>query len=87
MGLQLTSNQTNAYQKHFAKRFISTLKDTLVMEQFAQKRTAPSGQGADTVRFFVEPEANMADVIAPRRGHRGKYHVLHQRPRGNRRPT
>lgn len=64
MGLQLTSNQTNAYQKHFAKRFITTLKDTLVMEQFAQKEPLPSGQGADTVRFFVEPEANMADVIA-----------------------
>lgn len=64
MGLQLTTNQVNQYQKHFAKRFLKTLKDTLVMEQFALKEPLPSGQGADTVRFFIEPEANMADVIA-----------------------
>lgn len=64
MGLQLTSNQTNQYQKHFSKRFLNTLKDTLVMEQFALKEALPTGQGADTVRFFIEPEGVMADVIA-----------------------
>lgn len=63
MGLQLTTNQTNAYQKHFAKRFLKTLKDTLVMEQFALKEPLPQGQGADTVRFFIEPAGVMADVL------------------------
>ncbi len=63
MGLQLTTNQTNQYQKHFAKRFLTTLKNTLVMEQFALKEPLPTGQGADTVRFFIEPEAVMADVL------------------------
>jgi N4-gp56 family major capsid protein len=64
MGLQLTTNQTNQYQKHFAKRFLKTLKDTLVMEQFALKEPLPTGAGADTVRFFIEPEGAMSDVIA-----------------------
>jgi N4-gp56 family major capsid protein len=63
MGLQLTTNQTNQYQKFFAKRFQNTLKDTLVMDQFARKESLPKGQGADSVRFFVEPEANIADVL------------------------
>jgi N4-gp56 family major capsid protein len=63
MGLQLTTNQTNQYQKHFRKRFLETLKDTLVMEQFALKEPLPRGQGADTVRFFIEPEGAMADVL------------------------
>jgi len=64
MGLQLTTNQTNQYQKHFAKRFLNTLKDTLVMDQFATKEPLPAGNGADTVRFFVEPNGDMNDVIA-----------------------
>lgn len=63
MGLQLTTNQTNQYQKHFAKRFIATLKDTLVMHQFARKESLPQGQGADTVRFFIEPEGVIGDVL------------------------
>lgn len=63
MGLQLSTNQTNAYQKHFSKRFLATLKDTLVMEQFALKEPLPAGAGADTVRFFIEPEGVLADVL------------------------
>ena len=63
MGLQLTTSQTNTYQKHFAKRFLATLKDTLVMDQFARKEPLPKGQGADTVRFFVEPEGVLGDVL------------------------
>lgn len=63
MGLQLTTNQTNQYQKHFRKRFLETLKDTLVMDQFALKEPLPQRQGADTVRFFAEPQGNRADVL------------------------
>lgn len=63
MGLQLTTNQTNTYQSHFIKRFLKTLKDTVVLEQFAHKEPLPQKQGAKKVTFFVEPEGDAADVI------------------------
>lgn len=63
MGLQLTSNQTNTYRTHFSKRFLKVLGETVVLEQFATKEGLPQGQGADTVRFFVEPDGRAADII------------------------
>lgn len=46
------------------KRFLKTIQDTLVMDQFCAKESLPQAQGADTVRFFCEPSGNAADVIA-----------------------
>lgn len=63
MGLQLTTNQANTYRTHFSKRFLKVLGETVVLEQFATKETLPQGQGADTVRFFVEPDGRAADVV------------------------
>lgn len=63
MGLQLTTNQTNTYRTHFSKRLLKTLQETVVLEQFATKESLPQGQGADTVRFFIEPDGRAADVV------------------------
>jgi N4-gp56 family major capsid protein len=63
MGLQLTTNQTNTYRTHFSKRLLKTLQETVVLEQFATKESLPQGQGADTVRFFIEPDGNASDVV------------------------
>lgn len=62
MGLQLTTNQVSSYRTHFSKRLLKTLMETVVLEQFATKEGLPQGQGADTVRFFIEPDGNAADV-------------------------
>lgn len=63
MGLQLTTNQGNTYQTHFSKRFLKTLEQTVVLEQFATKEGLPQAAGADTIRFFVEPDGRAEDVI------------------------
>jgi len=63
MGLQLTTNQTNTYRTHFSKRFLKTLVDTLVLDQFATKESLPQASGADTIRFFIEPSGSASDVL------------------------
>lgn len=63
MAVQLTSNQTDTYQKHFSKRLLKTLQETVVLEQFATKEGLPQGNGADTVRFFIEADGRAADVV------------------------
>jgi len=63
MAIQLTTNQTDTYQKHFSKRMLKTLQETVVLEQFTTKEGLPQGQGADTVRFFIEPDGDADDVI------------------------
>lgn len=63
MGLQLTSNQTNTYRSHFIKRFLKTLKETTVLDQFALKEPLPQKQGSKKVTFFVEPDGAASDVL------------------------
>lgn len=64
MAVQLTTDRTHEYQKHFSKRFLKTLQETIVYEQFAVKEPLPQGEGSDTVRFFIDPDGNADDVIA-----------------------
>ncbi|HWA07930.1 MAG TPA: N4-gp56 family major capsid protein [Opitutaceae bacterium] len=63
MGVQLTTNQTSQYRQHFIKRFLKTLTDDLVLEQFALKEGLPTAQGAKSVSFFCEPSGSADDVL------------------------
>ena len=62
MAINTTTSLTSQYQRLFSKQLLTTAENTLVVNQFAQKKPLPKHMGAKTIRFFRRVAAASANV-------------------------